>query len=44
MLQVRYRTLEQLDDVVRRLESGPAIEDDDQSNDAAKSGPRVRRT
>ena len=23
MLQVRYRTLEQLDDVVRRLESGP---------------------
>ena len=40
MLQVRYRTLEQLDDVIRRLESGPKIEADDES----KSGPRVRRT
>ena len=40
MLQVRYRTLEQLDDVVRRLESGPKIEADDES----QSGRRVRRT
>ena len=45
MLQVRYRTLEQLDDVTRRLESGPKIEaDDEQSDDARKSGPRIRRT
>ncbi len=40
MLQVRYRTLEQLDDVSRRLESGPAIEDDADSS----GGPRIRRT
>ena len=40
MLQVRYRTLEQLDDVVRRLESGPAIEDDADGS----GGPRIRRT
>ncbi len=39
VLQVRYRTLEQLDDVVRRLESGPnntEIERDDGS-------PRIRK-
>ena len=40
MLQVRYRTLEQLDDVVRRLEAGPKIEDDADSS----GGPRIRRT
>jgi ParB family chromosome partitioning protein len=28
MSQVRYRTLEQLDDVIRRLESGPKIDND----------------
>jgi ParB family chromosome partitioning protein len=44
LLQVRYRTLEQLDDVIRRLESGPKIEADDQSEDGRKSGPRIRRT
>ena len=40
MLQVRYRTLEQLDDVVRRLEAGPTIEDDADGS----GGPRIRRT
>src|SRR4051794_15485446 len=45
MLQVRYRTLEQLDDVARRLETGPEIQaDDDQPDDARKSGPRIRGT
>jgi ParB family chromosome partitioning protein len=34
-LQVRYRTLEQLDEVVRRLESGP-------KSDRADAGPRIR--
>jgi ParB family chromosome partitioning protein len=40
VLQVRYRTLEQLDDVVKRLESGPQayVEEED-----APSGPRIRR-
>jgi ParB family chromosome partitioning protein len=38
-LQVRYRTLEQLDDVVRRLESGPKMPD----ADPAAGGPRIRR-
>jgi ParB family chromosome partitioning protein len=33
MVQVRYRTLEQLDEVIRRLEQGPAV----------ASGPKVRR-
>jgi ParB family chromosome partitioning protein len=38
-LQVRYRTLEQLDDVVRRLESGPkAIE-----NEWSAGAPRIRK-
>jgi len=31
MLQVRYRTLEQLDDVIRRLELGPKIADEEPS-------------
>ena len=35
VLRVRYRTLDQLDDVIRRLESGPS---------AAAGAPRVRRT
>jgi hypothetical protein len=38
-LQVRYRTLEQLDDVIQRLESGPNIQADENA-----SGPRIRRT
>jgi len=38
-LQVRYRTLEQLDDVIQRLESGPQRRDDTESG-----GPRIRRT
>jgi ParB family chromosome partitioning protein len=48
MLQVRYRTLEQLDDVIARLEAGPKIPAGDQHEDASKSGftggPRIRRT
>jgi hypothetical protein len=44
MLQVRYRTLEQLDDVIQRLEKGPKIAADDQSEAGPKSGPRIRRT
>jgi ParB family chromosome partitioning protein len=48
MLQVRYRTLEQLDDVIARLEAGPKIPAGDQPEDASKSGftggPRIRRT
>jgi ParB family chromosome partitioning protein len=40
MLQVRYRTLEQLDDVVARLEQGPKIE----GTGAALATPRIRRT
>ena len=40
MLQVRYRTLEQLDDVTRRLESDPAID----AADAGASASRTRRT
>jgi ParB family chromosome partitioning protein len=39
VLQVRYRTLEQLDDVVRRLESGPKNLD----IDIDPGTPRVRR-
>ena len=39
MLQVRYRTLEQLDDVVARLEREPKIE----STGAAIATPRIRR-
>ncbi|HWL30584.1 MAG TPA: ParB/RepB/Spo0J family partition protein [Xanthobacteraceae bacterium] len=39
LLQVRYRTLEQLDDVIQRLESGPALRDDNSDN----GGPRIRR-
>jgi len=35
VLRVRYRTLDQLDEVIRRLESGPS---------AGTSAPRVRRT
>ena len=35
VLRVRYRSLDQLDEVIRRLESGPASGDD--------AGPRVRR-
>ena len=35
VLRVRYRTLDQLDEVIRRLESGPAVE---------AGAPRVRRT
>ena len=35
VLRVRYRTLDQLDDVIRRLESGPS---------AGAGAPRVRRT
>jgi ParB family chromosome partitioning protein len=42
LLQVRYRTLEQLDDVIARLERGPKIEADDTS--ARPGGPRIRRT
>jgi ParB family chromosome partitioning protein len=37
-LQVSYRTLEQLDDVIARLERGPKISDGGDS-----SGPRIRR-
>lgn len=37
-LQVRYRTLEQLDDVVRRLEEGPK-----RPEPASFSGPRIRQ-
>jgi hypothetical protein len=44
LLQVRDRTLEQLDDVVRRLEAGPEIEADDQAEDGPASAPRIRRT
>jgi ParB family chromosome partitioning protein len=44
MLQVRYRTLEQLDDVIRRLESGPKLDTEGQSEDGRQSGPRIRRT
>jgi ParB family chromosome partitioning protein len=40
MLQVRYRTLEQLDDVVARLERGPKIE----GTGAAIGTPRIRGT
>ena len=36
-LQVRYRTLEQLDEVVRRLESGA------KSAERGESGPRIRK-
>lgn len=36
VVQVRYRTLEQLDEVIRRLEKGP------DAADGAESGPRVR--
>jgi hypothetical protein len=32
---VRYRTLDQLDEVIRRLESGPSAE---------AGAPRIRRT
>ena len=39
-LQVRYRTLEQLDDVIARLERGPKIKADDDNS----GGPRIRRT
>src|SRR6185503_11240877 len=39
MLQVRYRTLEQLDDVVQRLEREPKIE----STGASIGFPRIRR-
>jgi hypothetical protein len=35
VLRVRYRTLDQLDEVIRRLESGPS---------ADVSAPRARRT
>jgi len=35
VLSVRYRTLDQLDEVIRRLESGPAVE---------AGAPRARRT
>jgi ParB family chromosome partitioning protein len=38
VLQVRYRTLEQLDDVIQRLESGPQL------RDGESAGPRIRRT
>ncbi len=38
-LQVRYRTLEQLDDVIARLESGPKIKSDGSQTGA----PRIRR-
>ena len=40
MLQVRYRTLEQLDEVIRRLEAGPGDDGPDAERD---KGPRVRR-
>jgi ParB family transcriptional regulator, chromosome partitioning protein len=40
MLQVRYRTLEQLDDVVQRLEREPKIE----GTGASIGVPRIRRT
>jgi ParB family chromosome partitioning protein len=40
VLQVRYRTLEQLDDVIQRLESGPQLRDDN----GESAGPRIRRT
>jgi len=33
---VRYRTLEQLDEVIKRLEKGP------DAGDGVESGPRVR--
>ncbi len=39
MLQVRYRTLEQLDHVIQRLESGPTI-----AEEQPAAGPRIRRT
>ena len=39
-LQVRYSTLDQLDDVIARLEQGPRIAKDV----AAGGGPRIRRT
>jgi ParB family chromosome partitioning protein len=39
LLQVRYRTLEQLDDVIQRLENGPALRDDTSDH----GGPRIRR-
>jgi ParB family chromosome partitioning protein len=40
MLQVRYRTLEQLDDVIARLERGPKIE----ASGAPIRTPRIRQT
>ena len=43
-LQVRYRTLEQLDDVIRRMESGPKIAAGEQPESGATGGPRIRRT
>jgi ParB family transcriptional regulator, chromosome partitioning protein len=43
-LQVRYGTLEQLDDVIARLEAGPKIAADEKSEDGRTSGPRIRRT
>ena len=36
VVQVRYRTLEQLDEVIRRLEKKP------DAGDGAEGGPRVR--
>jgi ParB family chromosome partitioning protein len=38
-LQVKYRTLEQLDDVIARLEQGPKIRD----GGGETGGPRIRR-
>jgi hypothetical protein len=40
MLQVRYRTLEQLDDVVARLERGPKIE----ASEPPADTPPIRQT
>jgi ParB family chromosome partitioning protein len=38
-LQVKYRTLDQLDEVIRRLESGPKL----RVADSESGGPRIRR-
>jgi hypothetical protein len=36
---VKYRTLDQLDEVIRRLESGPKL----RVADSESGGPRIRR-
>ena len=41
-VQVRYRTLEQLDEVIRRLEKGPDEGHHEEHGHAHKHGPKVR--